>query len=151
MDSLSEPGAERPARDLATALAAMRFEVLPGSFCLVGTAAEPRPDDLALLADPPAQVIREGGETTFLVRQEHLAGLLARHPGARAERDLAWIRFELPMTWELVGFLGRVTAALAAAGVPLGAVCGYSRDHVFVARAHLAAAERALGELLARA
>ena len=48
------------------------------------------------------------------------------------------------MTWELVGFLALVTSRLAQAGVPLGAVCGYSRDHLFVARCH---AERARGIL----
>ena len=48
------------------------------------------------------------------------------------------------MGWEVVGFLARVTGALAAAGVPLGAVCGFSRDHLFVAEAHL---ERALETL----
>lgn len=138
-----------PETSLEAALAAMRREVLPGRFCLVGTADEAAPEDLELLRDPPAQVLREGGETTLLVRERWLDGVLERHPGARVERDLVWIRFELPMSWELVGFLARVTGALAAAGVPLGAVCGFSRDHLFVARRHLPAAERALGELFA--
>ena len=40
------------------------------------------------------------------------------------------------MGWELVGFLALVTGRLAAAGVPLGAVCGFQRDHLFVAERH---------------
>ena len=122
---------------LDQALQAMRWEVLEGSFCLVGMEQSPAPEDLALIGEEPAQLIREGGETTLLVRDEHARELLARHPGARALRDLCWIRFRLPMTWELVGFLALVTGRLAEAGVPLGAVCGFSRDHLFVARAHL--------------
>ena len=122
----------------------MRWRVEPAPFALAGFAAPPTERDLACLADPPAQVVREGGETTVLARLAFVEALLARHPGARCERPLAWIRFELPMAWELVGFLARVTGALAAAGVPLGAVCGYSRDHLFVPEAHLPAARAAL-------
>ena len=125
----------------------MRWEVLEGAFCLIGMGDEPGAEDLALAADEPAQLVREGGETTLLVRQERADEVLARHPEAGVERDLAWIRFRQPMAWELVGFLALVTGRLAEAGVPLGAVCGYSRDHLFVARAHLATAVDVLDAL----
>jgi len=138
------PGA---AQSLEQALQAMSWEVLEGVFCLVGMEAPPGPEDLALTGEEPFQLVREGGETTLLVRDQHAEALLARHPGARAERDLCWIRFQLPMTWELVGFLALVTGRLAGAGVPLGAVCGYSRDHLFVARSHLPRTVEVLGEL----
>lgn len=55
------------------------------------------------------------------------------------------------MGWEVVGFLARVTAALAAAGVPLGAVCGYSQGHLFVAQAHRDMTRRVLDELFPQA
>lgn len=125
------------APDLASALAAMTFSVEPGRFALLGFPEPPDAEDLAVLASPPAQVLREGGETTLLVRAEQLGALRVRHPAARVEAGLAWIRFEAPMGWEVVGFLARVTGELAAAGVPLGAVCGFSRDHLFVGEAHL--------------
>jgi hypothetical protein len=141
------PGA---AKSLDQALQAMSWEVLDGTFCLVGMEQAPDAEDLALTALEPAQLVREGGETTLLVGDEHAEGLLARHPGARAERDLCWVRFQLPMAWELVGFLALVTGRLAEAGVPLGAVCGYSRDHLFVARAHLPRTVEVLSELFPR-
>ncbi len=134
MDPKPQPA---PARDLTSALASMAFRVEPGRFALLGFPEPPGGEDLAVLAAPPAQVLREGGETTLLVRAELLAALRARHPAARIEQDLVWIRFEAPMGWDVVGFLARVTSALAAAGVPLGAVCGFSRDHLFLAEAHL--------------
>jgi hypothetical protein len=136
-----------PLTCLAQALRRMGFERLPGWFCLVAFDEPPGPADLALAADDPMQLVREGGETTLLVRRERLAGLLGRHPGARVQTDLAWIRFESAMDWELVGFLALVTSRLAEAGVPLGAVCGYSRDHLFVGREHLARALEVLSEL----
>jgi len=136
-----------PAADLEQALSAMTYEVLPGRFALVGFAAPPQPEDLELLEGAPGQLVREGGETSLLLARESLAACRERHPGAQVEPDLVWIRFRAPMGWEVVGFLARVTGALAAAGVPLGAVCGFSRDHLFLNERHLEAATRVLDEL----
>ncbi len=125
-----------PAHTLAEALARMSFLVEPGRFALVGFAEAPGPEDLQALA-PPGQLVREVDETTLLLGEEALEGVLERHRGARVERGLRWIRFEAAMGWEVVGFLARVSGALASAGVPIGAVCGYSRDHLFVADQYL--------------
>lgn len=127
----------KSAKTLAEALAGMRFEVLPWEFSLVGFEGPLDERDLGLLQNEPVQLIREGGETTLLLRAELADAVLARHPSASVQRDLAWIRFAMTMEWELVGFLACVSAALAEAGVPIGAVCGYSRDGIFVARPHL--------------
>ena len=133
-----------PARTLEEAWSGMSWEVEPGSFALLGFAEEPTAGDLEALSSGPAQIVREGGETTLLVPEAQVAAVLARHPGASLERDLAWIRFRTPMGWEVVGFLARVTGELAAAGVPLGAICGFSRDHLFLARRHLPRAAEVL-------
>ncbi len=124
----------------------MSFRVEPGSFALLAFPEPPDAADLAALA-PPAQMVCEAGETSLLVAEDRLQEILTRHPRARVERDYSWIRFEAPMGWEVVGFLARVTGALAAAGIPLGAVCGFSRDHLFVARRHLPAARTNLRQL----
>lgn len=138
---------EERAKTLRQALEAMRWERVAGDFALLGFSDLPTDADLALLADEPAQLVREGGETTLLVRAEHAAEVLRRHPLARVQMPLSWIRFRMTMEWELVGFLAHVSIALAGAGVPIGAVCGYSRDHLFVAREHLATTERVLARL----
>ncbi|MAF66076.1 MAG: hypothetical protein CMJ84_10535 [Planctomycetes bacterium] len=139
----------RPAADLERALARMTFRVEPGRFCLVGFAGAPVPGDLAHLAAGPGQLVVEAEGTTLLVRAEELDVLLARRPDARVERDLRWIRFDVPMSWEVVGFLATLTARLAAAGIPLGCVCGFDRDHLFLPERYLDRAERILGELFA--
>jgi hypothetical protein len=139
------------ARNLEQALADMRWEVLEGRFCLLGFDQPASPEDLCLLVEDPTQLIREGGETSLLVRAARADEVLARHPGARVERDLAWIRFETAMAWDLVGFLALVTGRLAQAGVPVGAVCGFSRDSLFVAEAHLAPAREVLLDLFGEA
>lgn len=125
----------------------MSFRLEPGRFALLGFPEAPDAIDLAALDEPPGQLVREAGETTLLVRQERVAELRRRHPAARVESGLRWIRFEAAMGWEVVGFLARVTDRLAAAGVPIGAVCGFSRDHLFVAEQHLPRALAALREL----
>ncbi|MCA8981640.1 MAG: hypothetical protein H6831_15310 [Planctomycetes bacterium] len=138
---------QQPARKLSDALRRMRFRVEEGRFALVGFDAPPVPEDWARLGDGPAQLVREGGETSLLVPERALPELLEAHPEARVEKDLCWIRFETPMGWEVVGFLALVCGSLADAGIPIGAVCGFSRDHLFLNAARLPVALGVLREL----
>jgi hypothetical protein len=128
---------EAPAHTLDEALAAMSFEVEPGRFALCGFEAVPGPAELALLDGAPGQLTREGGETSLLISANRLDELRTMHPSAQVEEGLVWIRFRAAMGWEVVGFLAKVTGALAEAGIPLGAVCGFSRDHLFVHEKYL--------------
>jgi hypothetical protein len=131
-------------------MAGMTFTILPGRWALIGIDGPPLPADVSVLEHGPSALVREPGASTLLVRMEHVAAIVARHPGAKIESDLAWIRFDLPMNWDVVGFLALVTGALAGAGVSVGAVCGFHRDHLFVAGNNLQKAEAALGRIFAR-
>ncbi|MFT4542003.1 MAG: hypothetical protein ACI841_002256 [Planctomycetota bacterium] len=122
----------KAAKDIDEAMASMRWSIEPELFALVGFNEPPERADIDAMR-PPAQLIREVDETTLLIRERDLAPICERHQAARVESGLMWIRFEAAMGWEVVGFLAQVTGALAQAGVPIGAVCGYSRDHLFVA------------------
>ena len=124
----------------------MCFVVEPGEFCLLGFPEPPLALDLADLGQP-SQLVLEAGETSILLGAGAAEAILGRHTGAKVERGLRWIRFEAPMGWELVGFLAKVSGELAAAGVPIGAVCGYSRDHLFVANKYLERVRKVLGAL----
>jgi len=137
------------ARTLEQALANMRWRFEPQSFALLGFEGRPGSRELALLeGDGPMQLVLEGGECTLLVEESLGLRLAAARPGVRVQAPLAWVRFELAMEWELVGFLARLTGALAEVGVPLGAVCGYSRDHLFLAREYEPAARSVLEAML---
>jgi hypothetical protein len=140
-----DPG--EPARFLDEAVGRMAWSVEAGTFALIGFRGPPRAGDLEGLSHPPAQLVREADETTLLVRDDRAAAVVARHADARCERDLAWIRFDTAMGWEVVGFLALVSGELARAGIPIGAVCGFSRDHLFVARARLEATRAVLDRL----
>ena len=137
-------GGEGPTRSLSEALAGTTWRRETGRFALAGFAEGPRVEDLALLGRAPSQIVREEEGTTLLVADDALEAVLERQPDARGERDLVWIRFSMAMDWELVGFLAHVTTALAEAGVPVGCVCAFDRDHLFVAEAHLERATRVL-------
>ncbi len=115
-----------PVKTLREAVRRMTWTVEPGAFALIGFRGPPEAGDLDCLSHPPAQLVREPVETTLLVRDDRAEAVIARHADARCERDLAWIR------------------ELARAGIPIGAVCGFSRDHLFVARARLAATRAVL-------
>ena len=127
---------DAPARSLKAALSQMTWSAESGRFALVGFEEGPRVEDLALLGRAPSQIVREQEGTTLLVHEDAVEGVLERHSGAKLERSLVWIRFSASMDWELVGFLAYVTKALADAGVPVGCVCSFDRDHLFVAEAY---------------
>ena len=142
-----QQGPEGPTSSLSEALRGTTWRVESGRFALVGFPEGPRVEDLALLGRAPSQIIREEEGTTLLFREDALEGVLERHPEARIERGLAWIRFSMEMDWELVGFLAHVTKALAERGVPVGCVCTFDRDHLFVAESYLEEATQVLGGL----
>ena len=130
----------------------MTWRELPGRYLLIGFQGPPEEADLALLAtEAHAQLAREPEGTTLLLPDEPglggAQGVLDRHPDAAVERELVWFRFEAPMAWDLVGFLGWVGSELARAGVPIGVVCTHARDHLFVAATHADAARATLAEL----
>ncbi|MBL6721834.1 MAG: ACT domain-containing protein [Planctomycetes bacterium] len=138
---------ETPARTLEEALRRTRATALPRPFGVVGVPPGAGLDLGALLAGPaPRQVVCEEDEVTVLGPWEEVQSLAAAGEEGPAG-PFAWIRFETPMAWELVGFLGAVTGALAEEGISLGAVCGYSRDHVFVPWDRLPEALACLGRL----
>jgi uncharacterized protein len=58
------------------------------------------------------------------------------------------ISFDVDLPADLKGFLAAITGALATAGVPLLAICGYTKDHVLVREEHLDAAMQAVAVLV---
>jgi hypothetical protein len=85
--------------------------------------------------------VRDDRETTALVPEVDLAEL---DRPKRLQRGFAVVTLDLPMDWDVVGVLARVSAALAEAGIPLGAAAAFSRDHLLVPAARLDEALAAL-------
>ena len=111
---------------------------------------------LAMESAVHAGVIRSGRRISLVMRDEHEVTALVEEraigdmpPARRTERGWAVLTLDSPMAWNVVGVLAALTSALAEAGVPLGAVSAFSRDHLLVQQPHLATASAVLGKLCA--
>jgi hypothetical protein len=99
---------------------------------------------LAGITAPFMQLIAEPGVLTLLLPQADWRSLKPAFPHARVQAPFRVINFDLDLPDDLVGFLAAASRALAEAGVPILAICGYSKDHILVREEHL---ERALAAL----
>ncbi|MGH7149269.1 MAG: ACT domain-containing protein [Planctomycetota bacterium] len=129
----------------------MRFRVRPGGYALVSlpvSRAEGYGEFLPGIARSFAQVVSEPGSVTLLLPERRLPKGLRKGRGCRIRRGFRVISFESPLEWTVVGFLARVAGALAEAGVPIGVVCSFDFDHVFVPARRLGRARRAIARAL---
>jgi hypothetical protein len=128
-------------------LAHTELIIWPGEYVLVGLESNERSrleSDLASINSDFFQYIIEPDVLTLLLDSNDWAHLSPHYPQANVEGPLRVFTFSVAMDWEVVGFLATVTGLLAQAGVPLGAVCGYYRDHLFISVEYAARAEGVL-------
>jgi hypothetical protein len=140
--------------DITEILRRARVEVAPATFYLVGL----RHEDWARLLESPELSPRASAPFMFL-KDEHEVTLLLdevdwrtmRHAvrDARIESDFRLLTFDIELDWKTVGFLARVTQILAEAGISVGALSAFSRDHLLIKQNDLATALRVLGEHVA--
>jgi len=124
-----------------------RWQARPERFVLVALQPKERVLVLQLLAGvvaPFVQLIVEPDVLTLLLPQSDWRSLKPAFPHARVQQPFRVISFDLDLPDDLVGFLAVASRALADAGVPILAICGYTKDHILVREEHL---ERALGAL----
>ena len=128
-------------------LASTELIVQPGQFYLAGISPELRTQlesDLSSIKGGFFQYINEVDVLTLLIRDNEWAEISNHYPEAMVEGPLHIFTFSVAMDWQVVGFLAAVTGLLARAGIPLGAVCGYYRDHLFIDQMYAEQAETLL-------
>lgn len=125
--------------------------VAPETFVVVGL----RHDDwkrllenpeLSPRADAVFMLLRDPYEVTLLLEEEDWRTMRHAAREARVESGFRLLTLNVELPWTTVGYLARVTEILAAAGLSVGALSGFSRDHLLVKQEDLARALRALGE-----
>jgi hypothetical protein len=134
---------------IATLLGQARWHARPERFVLAALRPNERVLVQGLLAGvtaPFMQLIAEPDVLTLLLPQSDWRVLRPAFPHARTQAPFRVISFELDLPDDLVGFLAVASRALADAGVPILAICGYSKDHMLVRDEHL---QRALAALTA--
>lgn len=88
---------------------------------------------IAELPDPFTALLIDKDEITLVLPLHAWETLAARVPGAvRGREDYRLITFDSVLPPTLFGYMARISAALAAAGVPIFPFAAYSRDHMLV-------------------
>jgi uncharacterized protein len=140
--------------DAAELLRTARVEVAPETFALVGL----RHADWARLLENPELspraessffLLRDPFEVTLLVEESDWGAMRHAARDARVESNFRLVTLDVELGWDVVGFLAHVTGILAAAGLPVGALSAFSRDHLLVKQDDLGKALRVLGEHVA--
>ena len=88
---------------------------------------------LAQIGEPFAAMIADKHEVSLVMPEE----LIEDYSTRLREHDVASVRyrlitFDLVLDFGLVGFMARVSAALADADIPIMPFAAYSRDHLLV-------------------
>ena len=123
---------------------------MPASFVVVGLrhadwARLLENPELSPRADAVFMLLRDSHEVTLVCEEEDWLAMRHAARDARVERGFRLVTLDVELPWNVVGFLARVTEILAAAGVSVGALSAFSRDHLLIKQDELAVALRALG------
>jgi hypothetical protein len=88
---------------------------------------------LAQVGEPFTALIADKDEVTLVIPAELVEDFATRLREKRVgESDYRLITFDLELEPTLTGFMARVAAALADAGVPILPFAAFSRDHLLV-------------------
>ena len=140
--------------DAVELLRRTKVEVAPETFIVVGLRHEdwkrllenpelsPRPDAVFML-------LRDAHEVTLLLEEEDWRTMRHAAREARVESGFRLVTLNVELPWTTVGYLARVTEILAAAGLSVGALSAFSRDHLLIKQEDLGHALRVLGEHVA--
>jgi uncharacterized protein len=131
-----------------------KVEVAPATFVVVGIRHE---DWTRLLENPELSpraqstfmLLRDPVEVTLLLEDEDWRAMRHAARDAKVEGGFRLVTLDIELAWNVVGFLARVTEILAAAGISVGALSAFSRDHLLIKQEDLGKALRVLGEHVA--
>ena len=137
--------------DAAELLRRTKVEVAPATFVLVRLRHE---DWMRLLESPELSpraqstfmLLRDPVEVTLLLEDEDWRAMRHAARDAKVEGGFRLVTLDIKLAWNVVGFLARVTEILAAAGVSVGALSAFSRDHLLIKQDDLGKALRVLSE-----
>jgi hypothetical protein len=140
--------------DVTELLRRTRVEVLPATYFLVGLRHEDwqrvlEQPELSPRGDAPYMLLRDAREVTLLLDETDWQTMRHAAREARVEGGFRMLTLDIELGWEVVGYLARVASILAEAGISVGALSAFSRDHLLVKQDDLGKALRALGEHVA--
>jgi hypothetical protein len=128
-----------------------KIEVSPATFALIGISQQDwsrllENPELSPRVDAVFMILRDDKQVTLLIEEEDWQRIRHALRDAKVERGFRLLTFDLELPWNVVGYLARVTEILAAAGISVGALSSFSRDHLLIKQDQLGNALRVLGE-----
>ncbi|MBL8164605.1 MAG: ACT domain-containing protein [Anaerolineae bacterium] len=103
---------------------------------------------LAEISEPFCTLIVDQHEVTLIIPAEAVPDFAVRlRDHAVAQSTYRLITLDVELEPELVGFMARISAALASAGVSILPLAAYSRDHLLVPSEQVDIAHQALVKL----
>lgn len=105
--------------------------------------------ELSPRADAPFMILRDAHEVTLVLEDDDWKRIRHAVRDARIENGYRLVTLDIKLPWSTVGYLARVTEILATAGISVGALSSFSRDHLLIKQDDLGKALRVLGEHVA--
>lgn len=87
---------------------------------------------LAESGTPFSALIADKDEVTLILPQPEWESFAHRLPDHRTAAPYRLITFDLPLEFQLIGFMALVSRVLADAGVSILAISAFERDHLLV-------------------
>ena len=136
--------------DAAELLRQAKVGVAPETYVLVGLrhadwARLLESPELSPRPEAPFMLLADTREVTLLLEEDDWRAMRHAARDARVESGFRLVTLDIELDWNVVGYLARVTAILAAEGVSVGALSAFSRDHLLVKQQDLGTVLRALG------
>ncbi|HYX42304.1 MAG TPA: ACT domain-containing protein [Pyrinomonadaceae bacterium] len=140
--------------DAAELLRRTKVEIAPAAFVLVCVSHHDwarllEQPELSPRAGAPFMLLRDKYEVTLLLEEADWQTMRHAVRDARVETGFRLITLDIELGWQTVGYLALVTELLARAGISVGALSAFSRDHLLIKQDDLGAALRVLGEHVA--
>ncbi|MDT7779923.1 MAG: uncharacterized protein QOC99_2435 [Acidobacteriota bacterium] len=140
--------------DAAELLRHAKVEVAAATYVLVGLRHE---DWRRLLENPELSpsmesnffLLRDRFEVTLLLEEADWRSMRHAARDARVESGFRLVTLDIELAWNVVGFLARVTEILSSAGISVGVLSAFSRDHLLIKQDDLGKALRVLGNHVA--
>jgi hypothetical protein len=145
---MSETSVEKTVSEL---LRETRVEVAPANYALIGIRHQDwtrllENPELSPRADATFMIFRDQREVTLLIEEDDWKRIRHAARDAKVEGGFRLVTLDIELSWNVVGYLAQVTNILAAAGLSVGALPSFSRDHLLIKQNDLGSALRVLGE-----
>jgi hypothetical protein len=146
---VKETLSDTPQSNVAELLRQTKIQVAPALYFLIGLRHEDwarilENPELSPRGDAPYMLLRDEHETTLLLDETDWRTLRHAARNARVEGGFRLVTFDVELNWNVVGYLARVSGILAGAGVVVGALSAFSRDHLLIKQDDLGRALSAL-------